>query len=112
VFVVLLGGFFLPLQASLVIRTLLEREGLKYVIVVEHDLSILDYLSDFICVLYGVPSAYGVVTMPFNVRDGRWVSRVWGDKEPGWGPLPCCFALCPPVRLPACLPRLCMCVSM
>ena len=59
-------------QASLVIRTLLEREGLKYIIVVEHDLSILDYLSDFICVLYGVPSAYGVVTMPFNVRDGAW----------------------------------------
>jgi hypothetical protein len=61
-------------QASLVIRTLLEREGLKYIIVVEHDLSILDYLSDFICVLYGVPSAYGVVTMPFNVRDGEFCS--------------------------------------
>ena len=36
----------------------------------EHDLSVLDYLSDFICVLYGVPSAYGVVTMPFSVREG------------------------------------------
>jgi len=41
-----------------------------YVIVVEHDLSVLDYLSDFICVLYGVPGAYGVVTMPFSVREG------------------------------------------
>ncbi|XP_060782517.1 ATP-binding cassette sub-family E member 1 isoform X2 [Neoarius graeffei] len=41
-----------------------------YVIVVEHDLSVLDYLSDFICCLYGVPSAYGVVTMPFSVREG------------------------------------------
>merc|ERR1712137_749637 len=39
-------------------------------IVVEHDLSILDYLSDFICVLYGTPGAYGVVTMPFSVREG------------------------------------------
>lgn len=38
---------------------------------VEHDLSVLDYLSDFICCLYGVPSAYGVVTMPFSVREGR-----------------------------------------
>jgi ATP-binding cassette subfamily E protein 1 len=37
---------------------------------VEHDLSVLDYLSDFICVLYGVPGAYGVVTMPFSVREG------------------------------------------
>jgi len=42
----------------------------NYVICVEHDLSILDYLSDFICVLYGAPGAYGVVTMPFSVREG------------------------------------------
>lgn len=42
----------------------------KYVIVVEHDLSILDYLSDFICCLYGTPGAFGVVTMPFSVREG------------------------------------------
>jgi ATP-binding cassette subfamily E protein 1 len=40
------------------------------VVVVEHDLSVLDYLSDFICCLYGVPGAYGVVTMPFSVREG------------------------------------------
>ena len=38
----------------------------KYVIVVEHDLSVLDYLSDYICCLYGKPGAYGVVTMPFG----------------------------------------------
>jgi ATP-binding cassette subfamily E protein 1 len=37
----------------------------KYVIVVEHDLSVLDYLSDMVCCLYGTPGAYGVVTMPF-----------------------------------------------
>ena len=30
----------------------------------------MDYLSDFICVLYGNPGAYGVVTMPFSVREG------------------------------------------
>lgn len=42
----------------------------RYIIVVEHDLSVLDYLSDYICVLYGVPGAYGVVTMPFSVREG------------------------------------------
>merc|ERR1719460_3399092 len=56
------------LAAGLVIRDLLEVE--KYVIVVEHDLAVLDYLSDFICCLYGVPGAYGVVTMPFGVREG------------------------------------------
>lgn len=31
----------------------------------------LDYLSDYICCLYGVPGAYGVVTMPFSVREGK-----------------------------------------
>jgi translation initiation factor RLI1 len=54
-----------PLQ---VIRDLLTPK--TYVIVVEHDLAVLDYLSDFICCLYGKPGAYGVVTMPFSVRDG------------------------------------------
>jgi len=56
------------LAAGRVIRDLLAVD--KYVIVVEHDLAVLDYLSDFICCLYGVPGAYGVVTMPFGVREG------------------------------------------
>jgi ATP-binding cassette subfamily E protein 1 len=54
------------LKAGRMIRTLLNPS--TYVIVVEHDLSILDYLSDFICCLYGTPGAYGVVTMPMSVR--------------------------------------------
>jgi ATP-binding cassette subfamily E protein 1 len=56
------------LKASRMIRSMLRSNN--YVIVVEHDLSILDYLSDFICCLYGTPGAYGVVTMPFSVREG------------------------------------------
>ena len=56
------------LVAGRVIRGLLEAK--TYVVAVEHDLSVLDYLSDFVCVLYGVPGAYGVVTMPFGVREG------------------------------------------
>lgn len=56
------------LKAALTIRSLIAPD--KYIIVVEHDLSVLDYLSDYICVLYGVPGAYGVVTMPFSVREG------------------------------------------
>lgn len=61
------------LKAARVIREVLgDKNAAKqnYVIVVEHDLSVLDYLSDFICVLYGDPGAYGVVTMPFSVREG------------------------------------------
>ncbi|KAM6567997.1 hypothetical protein CsatB_015982 [Cannabis sativa] len=56
------------LKAAQVIRSLLRADS--YVIVVEHDLSVLDYLSDFICCLYGKPGAYGVVTLPFSVREG------------------------------------------
>uniref|UniRef100_A0ACD5Z0A9 Uncharacterized protein n=1 Tax=Avena sativa TaxID=4498 RepID=A0ACD5Z0A9_AVESA len=56
------------LKAARVIRSLLRTNS--YVIVVEHDLSVLDYLSDFICCLYGTPGAYGVVTLPFSVREG------------------------------------------
>lgn len=50
------------------IRSLIDNDC--YIIVVEHDLSVLDYLSDFICVLWGTPGVYGVVTMPFSVREG------------------------------------------
>jgi len=56
------------LNAATAIRDLINPD--KYIIVVEHDLSVLDYLSDFVCCLYGVPGAYGVVTMPFSVREG------------------------------------------
>ncbi|KAK1396579.1 RNAse l inhibitor protein 2 [Heracleum sosnowskyi] len=62
------GGELQRLKAAQVIRSLLRPNS--YVIVVEHDLSVLDYLSDFICCLYGKPGAYGVVTLPFSVREG------------------------------------------
>lgn len=62
------------LKVARVIRSLLQNKQItsrqKYVIVVEHDLAVLDYLSDFICCLYGEPGVYGVVTMPFGVREG------------------------------------------
>ena len=56
------------LNAANAIRTLSDINN--YIICVEHDLSVLDYLSDSICVLYGVPAAYGVVTLPYGVREG------------------------------------------
>lgn len=56
------------IKAARVIRSIVSADN--YVIVVEHDLATLDYLSDFVCCLYGVASAYGVVTMPFGVREG------------------------------------------
>lgn len=56
------------LRAAEIIRSLLGPT--TYVICVEHDLSVLDYLSDFVCILYGAPSVYGVVTLPSSVREG------------------------------------------
>eukprot|EP00184_Porphyridium_aerugineum_P004694 CAMPEP_0184697158 /NCGR_PEP_ID=MMETSP0313-20130426/4212_1 /TAXON_ID=2792 /ORGANISM="Porphyridium aerugineum, Strain SAG 1380-2" /LENGTH=618 /DNA_ID=CAMNT_0027155921 /DNA_START=232 /DNA_END=2088 /DNA_ORIENTATION=- len=58
------------LQAARIVRDLVNVDVQTYVIVVEHDLAVLDYLSDYICCLYGKPGAYGVVTMPFSVREG------------------------------------------
>lgn len=45
-------------------------EGENYTILVEHDLSILDYMSDHICCLYGKPAAFGVVSLPYGVKEG------------------------------------------
>ena len=42
----------------------------KTIIVVEHDLAILDYLSDYISLLYGIPGAYGIISHPQGVRVG------------------------------------------
>ena len=59
------------LTASNLIRDMIKTDGQdNYVLLVEHDLSILDYASDYICVLYGTPSAYGVITNPHSVLEG------------------------------------------
>ena len=50
------------------IRSLTDND--KTVVVVEHDLAILDYLSDYISLLYGIPGAYGIISHPQGVRVG------------------------------------------
>jgi len=42
----------------------------KSVMVVEHDLTLLDFLSDYIEVLYGEPAAYGVVSSILSTKVG------------------------------------------
>jgi ATP-binding cassette subfamily E protein 1 len=42
----------------------------KVIIVAEHDLAIIDYLSDQICVFYGEPGVYGIVSNVHGVRTG------------------------------------------
>jgi len=56
------------LQAASVIRGL--KDVGKTVIVAEHDLAILDYLSDYVCVFYGCPAVYGIASNVHAVRTG------------------------------------------
>jgi len=42
----------------------------KTVVVVEHDLSILDYVSDLVCMFYGEPGVYGISSNPHGTRVG------------------------------------------
>jgi ATP-binding cassette subfamily E protein 1 len=56
------------LQVAKAIRSLKDYQ--KTVIVAEHDLAIIDYLSDQICVFYGEPAVYGVVSHVHGVRTG------------------------------------------
>ncbi|MFX1234645.1 MAG: ribosome biogenesis/translation initiation ATPase RLI [Promethearchaeota archaeon] len=51
-----------------IIRSLAKEN--KIIIVVEHDLAILDYLSDYISLFYGEPSVYGIISHPQGVRVG------------------------------------------
>jgi ATP-binding cassette subfamily E protein 1 len=56
------------LQAARAIRGL--KDDQKMIIAAEHDLAIVDYLSDHICIFYGEPGVYGVVSNVHGVRTG------------------------------------------
>ena len=55
--------------AARLIRELAETED-RSMLVVEHDLAILDLLCDTLHVAYGEPGAFGVITPPKSVRNG------------------------------------------
>jgi len=56
------------LAVARAIRSLKEED--KNVVVAEHDLAVIDYLSDQICVFYGESGVYGVVSHVHGVRVG------------------------------------------
>ncbi|AEA39087.1 RNase L inhibitor (nucleomorph) [Cryptomonas paramecium] len=58
------------IQVVKVIKDFLFANKDIYIAVVEHDLAIVDYLSDFICFFYGVPGAYGIVSSQFSAKEG------------------------------------------
>jgi ATP-binding cassette subfamily E protein 1 len=55
-----------------VARTIMEFTNPEenYVVVVEHDLMILDYISDYIVIMYGEPGVYGISSKPYSTRAG------------------------------------------
>jgi ATP-binding cassette subfamily E protein 1 len=55
-------------QRLKVARIIQELSKEKKVIVVEHDLAVLDFLCDNVHIMYGTEGAYGVVTFPRAVR--------------------------------------------
>ena len=56
------------LEVAKAIRSL--KNDQKTIIIAEHDLAIIDYLSDQICLFYGEPGVYGVVSSVHGVRTG------------------------------------------
>jgi len=63
---------FLDVRERLRLARLIRELAVKnrYTIVVEHDLVILDYISDIVHIVYGVPGAYGIFSLPRGVRMG------------------------------------------
>jgi ATP-binding cassette, sub-family E, member 1 len=57
-------------QRMNVSKTIAELSKKAAVILVEHDLSFLDYLSDYIHILYGEPGVYGIVSSIQSARTG------------------------------------------
>ncbi|MCW4021277.1 MAG: ribosome biogenesis/translation initiation ATPase RLI, partial [Candidatus Bathyarchaeota archaeon] len=56
------------LEAAKAVRSLKKED--KIIVVAEHDLAVLDYLSDYICVFYGKPGVYGIISQVHGVRTG------------------------------------------
>ena len=44
--------------------------GGRYIVVIDHDLAVLDYLADLVVILYGKPGAYGVVSSIRGAKEG------------------------------------------
>ena len=60
---------YLDIRQRLKISQMIKELGdEKQVMVVEHDLGILDFLADNICLMYGDPGAFGVVSKSMTVK--------------------------------------------
>ena len=63
---------FLDVRERIRVAKLIRSEAKpgRHILVVEHDLAVLDYVSDLIHIIYGEPGAYGIVSAPYSTRAG------------------------------------------
>lgn len=63
---------FLDVKQRLIVAKLIRslKSPDTYVLVVDHDLSLLDFISDEINILYGSPGAYGIVSQNLTTANG------------------------------------------
>ncbi len=92
------------MRAARVIRGLVA-DG-RMVVAAEHDLAVLDYLSDDIFLLYGEPDVYGIVSNIHGVREGIniYINGYIPDENIRFRASPIVFHIKPPTA-PAARPR-------
>jgi len=84
------------IKTARVIRSLLKEN--RKVITAEHDLAVLDYLSDHIFLIYGRPNVYGIVSNIHVVREGinQYIQGYIPDENVRFRDTPIVFNVKPP----------------
>jgi ATP-binding cassette subfamily E protein 1 len=87
------------IKVAKAIRGLVEEK--KMVLVSEHDLAVLDYLSDTVFILYGKPQVYGIASNVHAVREGinRYIGGYIPDENIRFRETPIEFRVKPPTQL-------------
>jgi len=87
------------LNAVKVIRSLADEK--KSVMVIEHDLAVLDAISDYVHILYGYPGAYGVMAQIRGVRVGinTYIGGFLREENVRFRKQPIVFDVRPPTQV-------------
>jgi ATP-binding cassette subfamily E protein 1 len=85
-------------RAARIIRNQADEE--KMIVAAEHDLAVLDYMSDDVFILYGEPDVYGIVSNVHTVREGinLYIKGYLPDENVRFRESPIVFHEKPPVE--------------
>ena len=85
-------------RAARIIRNLADED--RMVVAAEHDLAVLDYMSDDVFILYGDPDVYGIVSNVHVVREGIniYINGYIPDENVRFRQTPIVFHEKPPVE--------------